>query len=369
MPAVVFGGLHRKWPCCYPAPPGTAAAGKGAGVGAALAGACWCCCVGSRGAARTPFGERPAQVQMNPLAPAGAGGAAPPPAPPPGGAFSFGAPAAAGPLSRTPPALEFAVPAAPLAPLMSAKPGGAPPAASALGITGSKALLAAADAASKSARAAAADGSGDAAAPAYARSLGAAARGFAQADKGARLSAALRTWQGRNALTEVEAALMVQRRWKAFRAKNLLKQWVKICATDGDVFYKSKATGELVWDIPALPLFSAADKAAAERARVVAAAGGEVVHVDPATGDHFFVRDGRFFFLDKATKKPMAEGWRQFVDATDTWCACGGGNLVAHHAARTRNSHANPPPPPPPFPHPRRYVHMDGRTAWAPVWA
>ena len=299
----------------------------------------WCCCGGGGGggsggalskSGRSPFSarEQAPVVLHNPYAAAmgaGIGGGGPalqlPTAPPPG----------APPVLSAPPAF---LPLAPLplpAGVQQHRPAGAHhPAGGALpaAITSAAQVVALSRIAADNAATAAREHHADPAAAAYARSFGYAARSFAAADRGARAAGVVRLWQGRAALSEVDAALLLQRRWKAFRARTLMKQWVKITAFDGDVFYKSKATGELAWDIPSLPAITLADRAAAAHRAAVEAVAGETVHLEPATGDSFVVREGRFFFLERASRRPMAEGMRQVRDDTDEWFVTKGGEAV-----------------------------------------
>jgi len=83
------------------------------------------------------------------------------------------------------------------------------------------------------------------------------------ANQAALMARIMRKWAGRKAadMSVEEAALVAQRGWKAFRARKLVKMWVKIVAFDGDVFYKNKVTGTLEWEIPALPPMTQAEKA------------------------------------------------------------------------------------------------------------
>jgi len=148
-------------------------------------------------------------------------------------------------------------------------------------------------------------------------------------------------------MTDLEAALFVQRRWKAYRARKLVKAWVKITAYDGDVFYKNKVTKEMVWEVPPLPAMSQYDvsvlkgevpvlgttlpelpeggssappAAPAPALAAVAGGGREPVYTDDH-GDKYVVREGRFFFFDGPdSTQLLEEGWRRHSDETgDVW--------------------------------------------------
>lgn len=57
----------------------------------------------------------------------------------------------------------------------------------------------------------------------------------------------------RQPLTELEAAMLVQRTYRATKVRKILRGWVKVVDDDGDVFFQCAVTGELAWDLPKIP--------------------------------------------------------------------------------------------------------------------
>jgi hypothetical protein len=164
---------------------------------------------------------------------------------------------------------------------------------------------------------------------------------------GANVTAAVRVLAQRAApMTDLEAALLVQRVYKGHKLRSLLRGWVKVVDDDGDVFFHNPRTGDVLWDLPRLPFMpvrplgapAAGSGAAAGRAPALssataaalgllallpagAAEGGSVapgsagppsrsrtpagLPFDPHTDD-----DGR----------PLAGGWIRYTDGTgDVW--------------------------------------------------
>jgi hypothetical protein len=51
-------------------------------------------------------------------------------------------------------------------------------------------------------------------------------------------------------LSDLQAALLVQRAIRGHRIRNMVRGWVKIVAPDGDVYYHNVKTGASEWDAP-----------------------------------------------------------------------------------------------------------------------
>ena len=201
--------------------------------------------------------------------------------------------------------------------------------------------------------------------------LFAAQEGAQGASRKALMARIMRKWSGRKAseMTPLEAALVCQRGWLNYRARKLVKMWVKIVAFDGDVFYKNKLTGTLEWEIPPLPPMTQAEKQAAVskikpgigasvRQRPAAILAGPSarsnaapapaeptapaalfrkvgrygvalpVQVDPETGDQYVYNGKDFFFLDGPDGKLLQAGWRRMEDEEDVWYSNAEGETV-----------------------------------------
>jgi hypothetical protein len=194
-----------------------------------------------------------------------------------------------------------------------------------------------------------------------------------EASRKALVARIMRKWSGRKAseMTPLEAALVCQRGWMNYRARKLVKMWVKIVAFDGDVFYKNKLTGTLEWEIPPLPPMTRAEQDAAAQkikpgvgastrrpaavlagpsARSSGSASGAAaysaapapadvrrvgkfgaalaVQTDPESGDQFVYDGTHFYFLDGPGGKLLKAGWRRLEDVDDVWYANAEGETV-----------------------------------------
>ena len=54
-------------------------------------------------------------------------------------------------------------------------------------------------------------------------------------------------------MTDLQAALMVQRVYKGLKVRQALHGWTKVVDSDGDVFFRNGATGSLEWALPDVP--------------------------------------------------------------------------------------------------------------------
>ena len=130
----------------------------------------------------------------------------------------------------------------------------------------------------------------------------------------------LRKSKKKKALSDEDAALRLQRIYKGFAARKVLKGWSKVIDDDGDVFFKDK-DGNLEWELPSIPFHPAANEAEAEAEEAEeeeADEGGskkasENIEID---------EDGTEWQLDGPGGARLKQGWRRCEDETDVWYTC-----------------------------------------------
>jgi len=107
-------------------------------------------------------------------------------------------------------------------------------------------------------------------------------------------------------MTELEAALLVQRMYKGFKLRKALKGWIKVVDDDGDVFYKNELTDQLEWLLPSMPFRPPGDDDESENNEE-----GEV--------DYEYDDDGYLWYLDGPGGARLAYGWRRCEEGDDVW--------------------------------------------------
>jgi hypothetical protein len=123
-------------------------------------------------------------------------------------------------------------------------------------------------------------------------------------------SAQVASGMRRGPMSDLEAALLVQRVYKGCKLRQALKGWVKVVDDDGDVFYKNEATGALEWLLPSMPFGPAEEEGEGEE-------GGEAEQEGEL--DYEVDEDGNTWYLDGPGGPRLAWGWRRCEDGEDVW--------------------------------------------------
>lgn len=105
-------------------------------------------------------------------------------------------------------------------------------------------------------------------------------------------------------MTDLEAALLLQRMYKGYKLRKALKGWIKVVDDDGDVFYKNELTDQLEWVLPSMPFNPVNDESGNDEE-------GEV--------DYEYDDDGNLWYLDGPGGQRLAWGWRRCEDGDDVW--------------------------------------------------
>jgi len=162
--------------------------------------------------------------------------------------------------------------------------------------------------ASRAALAAAPGSAAQAAAQELQRAAAAASRTEVKAAQGAvvaRFASLMQPGRGaaRAPMSELQAALMVQRVYKGAKVRRALRGWSKVVDSDGDVFFKNGATGSLEWALPEVPFRPAAGGKGKGK-------GKDLTETD---------EKGVVWNLDGPGGKRLKQGWRRDEDETDVW--------------------------------------------------
>jgi len=120
------------------------------------------------------------------------------------------------------------------------------------------------------------------------------------------VSSMAHTKKAKKQMTELEAALLVQRMYKGFKLRKALKGWIKVVDDDGDVFYKNELTDQLEWLLPSMPFRPPGDDDESENNEE-----GEV--------DYEYDDDGYLWYLDGPGGARLAYGWRRCEEGDDVW--------------------------------------------------
>ena len=110
-------------------------------------------------------------------------------------------------------------------------------------------------------------------------------------------------------MSDLQAALMVQRVYKGLKVRQALRGWTKVVDSDGDVFFRNGATGSLEWSLPDVPFRPASPGAAGGR------------EADNTETDS----QGVVWNLDGPGGRRLKQGWRRDEDETDVWYVGPGG--------------------------------------------
>ncbi len=141
------------------------------------------------------------------------------------------------------------------------------------------------------------------------RAAGAASRTEVASAQGAvvaRISSLMQPGRGaaRAPMSELQAALMVQRVYKGLKVRAALRGWSKVVDSDGDVFFKNARTGVVEWALPDVPFRPAPSPAAG------GSGGPKLTETD---------ENGVVWNLDGPGGKRLKQGWRRDEDETDVW--------------------------------------------------
>lgn len=136
--------------------------------------------------------------------------------------------------------------------------------------------------------------------------LSRAASSAERTEKAAALSATTRLlFGGKKPMTDLDAALFVQRMWKGYKVRQALAGWKKVIDDDGDVFFQHAESGALEWVLPTIPFHVPRDENGDS---------GEADEDGKVTGP-----DGRKYYTDGPGGPRLAWGWRRCEDETDVW--------------------------------------------------
>ena len=176
---------------------------------------------------------------------------------------------------------------------------------------------------------------------------------------------------GRAPMTDLEAALMVQRVYKGLKVRQALRGWTKVVDSDGDVFFRNGATGSLEWALPDVPFRRGDAKGGGGGGGSGGGGGGGGSEKDYTETD----ADGVVWNLDGPGGKRLKQGWRRDEDETVRCASARARARVNDACVASRSSLASPPLRSPRLPLTSLscllavpqdvwYVGPDGESAW-----
>jgi hypothetical protein len=119
-------------------------------------------------------------------------------------------------------------------------------------------------------------------------------------------------------MSDLQAALMVQRVYKGLKVRQALRGWTKVVDSDGDVFFRNGATGTLEWALPDVPFRRGDDEGGGKGGSGGGGGGAAGREGDNTETD----ADGVVWNLDGPGGKRLKQGWRRDEDETVSLSDC-----------------------------------------------